>query len=322
MIAPALIVLLFALSAAPGYAQSTPLADYHQHLFSPAAAKLVSPAPPAEPLGPITARDVIARLDEAGIQKAVVLSAAYTWGDPSRTVENEYEQVKAENDWTGRQVAQYPDRLIAFCSVNPLRDYALEEIARCAKDDHLRRGLTLHLGNSAADYHNAQHLNQLRRVFRAANEHRMPIVVHMRPSISRQLAYGRNEARIFLNNVIAAAPDVPIQIAHMGGAGGYRDDLVDGAMSVFVDAIRNGDRRMQYVYFDVATAAHADNTTEDTQRLVARIREVGADRILYGSDAAMGGNLSPREGWDAFTRLPLTQNEFDIIAGNAPSYMR
>jgi predicted TIM-barrel fold metal-dependent hydrolase len=65
-----------------------------------------------------------------------------------------------------------------------------------------------------------------------------------------------------------------------------------------------------------------DNTTEDTQRLVARIREVGADRILYGSDAAMGGNLSPREGWDAFTRLPLTQNEFDIIAGNAPSYMR
>jgi predicted TIM-barrel fold metal-dependent hydrolase len=172
------------------------------------------------------------------------------------------------------------------------------------------------------DYHNAQHLDQLRRVFRAANELRMPVVVHLRASISKQLAYGRNEARIFLNNVLTAAPDVPIQIAHMAGAGGYGDDLVDEALSVFVDAIKNGDRRMQYVYFDVATVAHPDNTPEQTKRLAARIREIGVDRILYGSDAATGGNLSPREGWEAFKQLPLTQNEFDIIAGNAPSYLR
>ena len=39
--------------------------------------------------------------------------------------------VKAENDWTAQQVAQYPDRLRAFCSVNPLKPYALDEVARC-----------------------------------------------------------------------------------------------------------------------------------------------------------------------------------------------
>jgi len=39
---------------------------------------------------------VIALLDSAGIRRALVLSIAYTWGNPSRHVEDEYEKVKAE----------------------------------------------------------------------------------------------------------------------------------------------------------------------------------------------------------------------------------
>ena len=87
--------------------QSTqaPVIDSHQHLFSPAAAALVS----GNPNSPgITARNVIELLDSAGIQRALVLSTAYTWGKASRApVANEYEQVKAENDWTAKQVTQY-----------------------------------------------------------------------------------------------------------------------------------------------------------------------------------------------------------------------
>jgi hypothetical protein len=32
----------------------------------------------------------------------------------------------AENHWTSAQVAKYPHRLIGFCSVNPLRPYAVD----------------------------------------------------------------------------------------------------------------------------------------------------------------------------------------------------
>src|SRR5262245_18397797 len=111
-----------------------PIIDYHQHLFSPAAAALVSGNTNAP--GSST-RDLVALLDSAGIQRALVLSVAYTWGKASRApVENEYEHVKAENDWTAQQVAQYPNRLRAFSSVNPLKTYALEELARCSKDPH------------------------------------------------------------------------------------------------------------------------------------------------------------------------------------------
>lgn len=94
------------------------------------------------------------------------------YGDPNRPpVENEYDRVKAENNWTSEQAARFPDRLRAFCSVNPLKEYALEEIARCAKDRRLRIGVTMHFGNSDVDLANAQHVARMREVFGAANSY-------------------------------------------------------------------------------------------------------------------------------------------------------
>lgn len=304
------------------YGQSAPQVDHHQHLFSPAIAALISPPPPAPPVKPITADDLVLLLDAAGIKRAAVFSVSYIFGGPARTIENEYEKVKAENDWTSQQVARFPDRLRGFCSFNPLKDYALEELTRCAKDPQLRYGLKLHFGNSVVDYHSARHIEQLRRVFRAANDYRMPIVVHMRASISQKMAYGRDEALIFLNEILPAAPDVPIQIAHLAGAGGYGDSLVDQALTVFVDAIAKGHSRAKQLYFDVTTVVTPKSSVEGLNLVASRIRQLGLDRILYGSDAASGTNLPPREGWVAFRQLPLSDAEFRTIANNVAPYMR
>ena len=158
---------------------SGPRVDHHQHLFSPATAALISE-------DAIDGRTLISHLDDAGIGRAAVLSVAYTFGSPNRTVENECDQVRATNDWTAEEVARFPDRLRGFCGVNPLRDYALEEVARCAGDPnlrHLRYAFKLHFANSVVDYHDPQHIAQLQRIFRAANGYGMAIVVHMRASI-------------------------------------------------------------------------------------------------------------------------------------------
>ena len=286
------------------------------------ATEALTAGPP--PFTPVLAKDLIALLDTAGIRRAVVLSVAYTWDSPNHPIENAYEKVKAENDWTSRQVAQYPDRLVAFCGVNPLKDYALDEIARCARDPQLRRGLKLHFGNSAVDVHNAQHVEQLRRVFRAANEHRMAIVVHMRASFSRGLPYGANEASIFLNDILPAAPDVPVQIAHLAGGGSYEDRAADDALAVFADAISKHDPRTKHLYFDVSGAVgFALGIPVDKANLMAkRLRQIGLDRALFGSDTPTGGNLMPREAWVAFRQLPLTDAEFRTIANNVAPYMR
>jgi uncharacterized protein len=301
----------------PLQGQSQPLIDHHQHFFGPAVTTL-SPG-----VQPIAGTELVVLLDSAGIRRAVVLSVAYQFGNPNRPpIENEYAQVQAENDWTSRQVARFPDRLLGFCSVNPLKDYALDEMARCAKDRRLRFGLKLHFGNSDVDLNNRQHVDQLRRVFSTANGLKMAIVVHMRSSVTQKRSYGASEARIFLNDVLPAAPDVVVQIAHLAGAGGYDDPQIDQALEVFVAAIANHDARMAHIYFDVSGVAGLGDWRKQGSLIAARIREIGVERILYGSDGAGGGNLTPRGAWAAFRQLPLTEAEFRTIASNIAPYMQ
>jgi predicted TIM-barrel fold metal-dependent hydrolase len=250
-----------------------------------------------------------------------VLSVAYTWGSANRSVENEYEKVKAENDWTSGQVSLYPDRLRAFCSFNPLKPYAMEELNRCTRDKQLRRGLKLHFGNSDIDLDDGLKVRQARMIFAAANKHRMPIVVHMRTSISKRRGYGRHEALVFLREILPYAPDVPVQIAHLAGAGDY-DETTDAALSVFVDAIARHDPRVRNVWFDVTSVVTSSTTPENGKRIAGRIRQLGLRRVVYGSDAHGGGNPAAREGWALFQKLPLTPDEFRTIATNLAPYMR
>jgi predicted TIM-barrel fold metal-dependent hydrolase len=285
-----------------------------------AAEALTTSAPPR--LSPMSASDLVAKLDAAGMRRGLVLSVAYMYGNPNRPpVENEYEKVKAENDWTSQQVARFPDRLRAFCSFNPLKDYALDELARCAKDPQLRAGLKLHFGNSDVDLDNPQHVAQLRRVFRAANDLRMPIVVHLHSSVTRQRPWGRQQARIFLNEVLPSAPDISIQIAHLAGAGSY-DDPTDQAVAAFVDAIAKRDPRTRRLYFDVSGMVGPDTPVDMARLMVRGIRQLGVDRILYGTDAASSSNLASRQGWAAFRQVPLSDAEFRTIANNDTPYMR
>jgi hypothetical protein len=55
---------------------------------SRALAAVMSRPAPAPPTAPVTAKDLIALLDAAGIKRAVILSPAYIFEQPSRNVED------------------------------------------------------------------------------------------------------------------------------------------------------------------------------------------------------------------------------------------
>ena len=298
--------------------QVVPKADHHQHLFSPAMAEF-------QKIKPVMAQDVIGLLDAAGINRAVLLSTAYSYGRPGREPQDEYAKVKAENDWVGAQSALFPKRLRAFCGFNPLKDYALDEVERCAKDRNLRYGIKLHFGNSDVQLDNPEHIEKLKTIFRAANSRRMAIVVHMRASISKQRPYGAEQARAFLEQLLPLVPAVPVQIAHLAASGpGYHDPPAHSVLEALADAVAKGDRRTRNLWFDVTTVAVPGNSPETSALLVKRIRQIGVKRILYGSDAAVGSNpnLLPRESWEAFCRLELSKKEVKMIAGNVAPYLR
>jgi uncharacterized protein len=114
---------------------------------------------------------------------------------------------------------------------------------------------------------------------------------------------------------------VVVQIAHLAGGGGYDDEATDAALSVFVKAIERKDPRMKNVYFDVCGIAIPNMWEDKADLLVTRIRQIGTNRLLYGSDAATADN-EPKDALKRWHSLPLTQEEFRLIDNNVAPYLR
>ncbi|HWS54318.1 MAG TPA: amidohydrolase family protein [Pyrinomonadaceae bacterium] len=266
----------------------------------------IFPGPMVE--NPVTARQLVTMLDSAGIRRAVVLSNAYYFGvGRPGAVPDEYDKVRAENEWTAQQVGQFPDRLVAFCSFNPLRDYALTELERCARSGRFR-GLKLNLNGAQLDFQNPEQVSKVRRVMEAANKHRLPMIIHVRSGNN----YGRRDAEVFLRQLVAAAPDVPIQIAHLWGG----ESFSGPALSVYADAVSAADPVAKNLYFDIS-GAWRYGKPEEMPEIVTLLRRIGPERILYASDAP------PSEAWEEFRKkLTLTDKEIRVIATNVAPYMR
>jgi predicted TIM-barrel fold metal-dependent hydrolase len=288
-----------------------PAADHHLHLISPIAVTLLAMAGLTRE--PRPAEQLIAQLDEAGIQRGVVLSTAYWFASPvmPKVEGDEQANVRAENVWTVTEVSRFPTRLVAFCSLNPLAAYALAEFERCSTHPSVR-GLKLHFANSGVDVRNSEHVEKLGRVFAAANARRMAIIAHLWTG----KGYGRADAEVFLNQILPLAPDIPIQIAHFAGAGpGYTDP----ALAVYAEAIAARDPRTKNLYFDIATVAY-DQPPGVLQTLATRIQQVGPQRVLWGTDVARG---SIKESWELFrTSVPLAEGDMRTLASNVVPYGR
>jgi uncharacterized protein len=271
----------------------------------------IFPGPPREE--PLDAQRLVAMLDAAHIKRAVVLSVGYWFDSPTRPSARSAEAMQAENTWTAEQAARFPDRLVAFCSLNPVSDAATETLRRCAADKRFK-GLKLHFANSRVDLLNADHVRRIREVFAAANRAGLPIVAHVRNSDD----YGTREAHVILEKLLPAAPDVPIQIAHLWGGANFAPD----ALAVYAEAVAARRPATRRLYFDVADAALVANTPELAQGVADRLRQIGLDRIFYGSDAAFGNHPDPGGSWAAFRKgIPLSPAEFEKIAHNVAPYL-
>jgi predicted TIM-barrel fold metal-dependent hydrolase len=260
-----------------------------------------------------TAEEYIAELDTAGIKRGVILSTAFIFGGP-----DEYEKVKAENNWIAEQVARFPDRLVGFCSFGSLKDYALAELSRCAKMPQIK-GLKLHFENSGVDLRKPDHLEKIRQVFRAANDARLPIVAHIPTAETRKSEVAaRESSMIFLNQVLPVAPDIEIQLAHLAGSGAF-DPINEAAFTVFADSISSGDKRTKNLYFDIS-GGNIEKGAAD--RLVIAMRKVGLKRFLFGSDRAGTNGPPPDVARKSFLQLPLTEDEFKTIATNVMPWVK
>jgi predicted TIM-barrel fold metal-dependent hydrolase len=118
-------------------------------------------------------------LNDGRLDRAFVLSGAYVLGRDEIEGPDEYSDVEKENNYLAIQCAKYPEKLIGFFSVNPLKDYAIKEVDRCYDELNLP-GLKLYFRSNSPEF-------------------------------------GKKDAEILINEVIAKTPGLKIQIAHLGG---------------------------------------------------------------------------------------------------------
>ena len=275
-----------------------------------AAANLTKTTPSPQPTrDPYSAADYIAELDSAGIQRGVVLSWAYEFAAGFREVRDEAARVREENNWTAREAARYPDRLVAFCSLDPLRAYAVDELARCASDSRIR-GLKLHLTTAFFDFRDVDHVRRLAAVFQAANARRLPIVIHLRtmqsrvrPSRRRDLSErGVDESP----RRAARSPTSP------DGAGMARRPMRRCRCS-------RRPSRPAILACPTSTSISLRSPPFPPRRRTSWFSAYAESRLHALAVDRVG---TPSQAWESLTRLPLTRDELTRIATNLAPWLR
>lgn len=292
------------------------LVDHHVHIFGPASHSRLSQQV-GRSLPPFTISELISDMDRNDVSKAAVLSTAYFFGGPDSPVE-EKRHMRAENDNVADAVAANPDRLVGFFSVNPLGRMSSAEIERCAASGAFV-GLKLHLANSAVDLRDPTHVGAVADAFHLAESSGLAVVVHLR---TRRTDYGKEDAEAFVERIVDCCPDVIVQVAHTAGWGGY-DDGTDAALGVLADYAASAGSR---VWFDVSAVVRGSIAkTKITigahlgvyARLVQRLRTVGINRVLFGTD--WPDWTARAYAKDLEQSLPLDQHELGaLLANRAP----
>lgn len=316
-------------------ARHVALVDHHTHVLTPRSAHWADVQ--GVSLKPRGIEDLLTTMRRDDVRRAAVLSTAYWFGHSTKKSPRSYEDLRVENDNIGRLVSNYPKRLVAFFGINPLAPTALSEIRRDAGSG-LFAGIKLHLTNSDVDLRDPGDLKKLADVFALADELHLAIVVHMR---TRRPDYGYEDATNFVRQVLTAAPDITVQVAHLAGWGGY-DSNTDGALKAFVD---NKDKIRTKLYFDIAAIVADKHEPEPVDKgkkeggpkkdesvslhwpdkaeaatLAQRIREIGLDRIVFGTDWPFG---TQAHYWSEFSdQIPLTACELEEIRSNRAPWLQ
>lgn len=305
------------------------LTDHHVHIFSPRdRSYLIQQIDGLDSLPPLGLNKYLKIMKRDAVEKAAILSTAYFFSTPGENTKENFDAVQADNNRIAKAITKHPDTLAGFFSVNPLSDSVFVEMDRNA-GKNIFSGLKLQLANSGVNLRNQKHLRRLGKVFKKANSMSLGMVVHMR---SREKPYGRKDARLFIDSLLAKAPDIPIQIAHAAGWGGY-DVQTDHVLGVFANRSSN-DKLGEHIYFDIsavirpvkkqdstATPEHSSWYPEKRyDRLAKQLRRIGLNRILFGTDWP---DWSPADyKADIMEQLPLSKEELRIIFANRAPWFK
>ena len=230
--------------------------------------------------------NLIAKMDEEGIDRAVVLNA--NWSS--------LELVQETNDYILESIARYPKRLVAFCSLPPTSDdERIVELERCIRAG--ARGI----GEMRPEL---QGLNKgdepvLDPIVKIALQHKLMLCIHASEPVGHDYPgkYTFTPDKIY--KLILRYPDLTIILAHWGGG------------MPFYALMPEVKTAMKNTYVDSSASPYL--YTPDIFLHVSRL--IGAEKILFGSDFPL---MPPSKVLKQLNAVDMSDREKELILhGNA-----
>ncbi len=241
----------------------------------------------------VTGPDIIRELDAAGIDRGIVISAGYFGGFRSLVFGRSRKKVELENDYIAELVKAHPSRLAGACGVHPFDEWAEAELLRCAKELDFR-AVKVHPNAQRIDIMDEEQRSKLQGFLARAGQLNMVVLMH---------AYGKPlEFNKELYRMAATMPETAFVFLHAFGS-----DLTAMVREVSQGRLP----KPANIFIDISGTVQE---AKGQKALASAIRELGVDRILFGSDFPV---FKPAAGLEVLRKLPLTPREIERILSNA-----
>jgi len=248
-----------------------------------------------------TGEKLVASMDAAGIDKTCIFALDFelATGNPGVSIER-------QNSMVAEAAKRFPNRLIAFFSIDPRRPDGLAMFGRAIKEWDMR-GLKLH---PTSGYYPSDRVCY--PYYEKCLEYGIPVVFHVGGQPAPLKA--RFAQPVYVDDVAADFPDLSIIMAHVGSPN-WEETL--------------GIARMKpNVYFDFsAWQINFASGPSEFYRILRRILDgIGPWRLFFGTDGPFVNVAMPPDQWVKAIKEPnlsscpdisFSNEEKDIILGRA-----
>jgi len=239
--------------------------DFHTHIFPPWLREKRDEYVKSDPCFSLlysqpkarmaTAEELLASMDEAGVDLSVVLNAGWV----------SHELCVKTNDYILDSVSRYPTRLVGFCAIQPRAgDAAIAEIERCAKAG--AKGI----GELRSDVQGFDLTDKktMKPLVDAVLKHNLIFLTHSSEPVGHEYSGKGSITPDILYSFITAFPNLKLVCAHWGGGLPFYALMSEVA------------RALADVFFDTAATVflYKPEIFEQMSRII------GSDKILFGTD--------------------------------------
>lgn len=268
----------------------TNLIDHHVHIMSPTLIRLwkARGIPFSKPDPAYSDIDTI--ITRLGAKQIKLISMAYVYSSSefgSKDV-NFKQLVEDENNYVAAAKMKYPLDIKAYFGIDPMSDFAMEEIKRCHENLKMF-GLKMHFNASQVYLTERKYQIRVKEVLSYASENKIPVLLHFDNSHRK---FGMPDLRILSDSILALLPPIELQIAHLGTSGGFNSRtklFIDSYKELTSDPSHPLNRHK--ITFDISAVA-LDKDSEGVQQLdednfaelAKYLRQIGMGKLQFGTD--------------------------------------